>query len=65
MEDVRRGWKGTNIFETLGIREAMRERGRMDAECWAWIIAVAGTLLCGEKEGKIMVADGMQDSKLS
>lgn len=35
MEGVRRGCKGANIFETLGIREPVRGRGRIDGECWA------------------------------
>lgn len=34
MEGLRRSWKDTNIFATLGIREAMRGRGRTDGEHW-------------------------------
>lgn len=44
----------------------MRERGRMDGECWLGIMAVAGAQLCGgEEKEKIMVVDRVQDSKLS
>lgn len=68
MEDVRRGWKGTNTFETLGIRETMRGRGRTDGDCWVRNNGSGrDTLLCGGEgeEEKTMVVDHVQDPKLS
>lgn len=66
MEDLRKGWKATNIFERLGIREPQKKEGEWMVSAGLGIMAVAGTLLCGgEEEEKIMVVDHVQDPKLS